>query len=196
MQPDEQLPDILRKQQPPPPPSGEPEVGEFRQGSPFSQWALSRYLVGRAITESVGSALMWVGLIVLGLGAVGEWALDSTALAVLLVIVAVFVLLLRWVLLSVVRRITAFSQYAPVEDRMNSLVADTRSDVLRELRRIGLPGRTLTLPLLAFRFIGSRRRKDTFEKLRGFDITRVVPKARLDETVLLLRAAFTGGVQN
>lgn len=66
--------------------------------------------------------------------------------------------------------------------------------MLRELRRIGLPGRVVTLPLLALRLPGRRRRADTVTRLRGFDIERVVPKARLDETFLLLRGAFTGDV--
>jgi hypothetical protein len=197
MEPDPQrTPEILRKPASgPQPPRAEPEVGEFRPGSPFSQWALARYLVGRAITESVGTALMTAALVILALAAVAEWVVKSTLLAVLLVIVAVMVLLLRWVLLTVVRRLTAFTQFGPIEQRMNSLVDDTRSDVLSELRRIGLPGRVWTLPLLPFRFIGRSRRAKTMERLRTFEIARVVPKARLDETYLLLRQTFTGGVR-
>lgn len=183
-------PDLLRKRAAGAPPP-EPEVGDFRQGSPLSQWALSRYLVGRAVAESAGIALLLLALGVLGLAAVAEWALHSTLLAVLLVIVAVLVLLLRRVLLAVVRRLTAVDR--PVEDRLTALVADTRSDVLRELRRVGLPGRTLTLPLLALRFLRRRRRAQTVTRLRAFEIERVVPKARLDETFLLLRGAFTDG---
>jgi hypothetical protein len=195
VEPDPQrTPEILRKPAPGQPPRGEPEVGDFRQGSPFSQWALARYLVGRALTESVGIALMTVSLVILALAAVAEWVLGSTLLAVLLVVVAVMVLLLRWVLLAIVRRLTAFSQFAPVEERMNALVSDTRSDVLGELRRVGLPGHTWTLPLLAFRFLGRSRRADTLARLKTFETGRVVPKARLDETFLLLRQAFTGGV--
>ena len=44
----------------------------------------------------------------------------------------------------------------------------------------------LTLPLLAVRLAG-KRRKDTFERLRAFEIDRAVPPARLDELHLLLR---------
>jgi hypothetical protein len=189
-------PEILRKPAAgqPPPPWGAPEVGDFRPGSPFSQWALARYLVGRAITESVGTALMTASLVILALAAVAEWVVKSTLLAVLIVIVAVMVLLLRWVLLALVRRLTAFSQFGPVEERMTALVDDTRSDVLSELRRIGLPGRVWTLPMLPFRFIGRSRRARTMERLRTFEIARVVPRARLDETYLLLRQTFTGGV--
>lgn len=196
MEPDpNRTPDILRKQpRGQQPTSAEPEVGDFRPGSPFSQWALARYLVGRALTESVGNALLAVALVVFAVAAVAEWVLDSTALAVLLTIVAVLVLVLRWILLAVVRRLTAFSQFGPIEERMSALVADTRGDVLRELRRVGLPGHIITLPLLAFRFVGGTRRADTVAKLRTFEIARVVPKARLDETFLLLRQAFAGGV--
>ncbi len=102
-------------------------------------------------------------------------------------------LLLRWVLLAVVRRLTAFSQYAPIEERINALVADTRADVFRELRRVGLPSHMWTLPLLPIRLVRSKRRADTVERLRAFELARVVPKARVDETFLLLRQASTGG---
>lgn len=186
-------PDILRKRAGGVPPD-EAEVGDFRQGSPLSQWALGRYLVGRALAESVGNALLAVAVVVLALAAVGEWVLDSTVLAVLLVIIAVGVLLLRWILLAVVRRLTGFTQFEPIEERMKALVDDTRSDVLRELRRVGLPGRVFTLPLLAFRFLGRSRRADTLARLRKFETERAVPKARLDELHLLLRQAFGGGV--
>jgi hypothetical protein len=190
----ERTPDLLRKRPPPRQPPGDaPEVGEFRQGSPLSQWALARYLVGRALTESVGTALLGLGVVLLALAAFSEWVLHSTLLAVLVVIIAVGVLILRWILLAIVRRLTAFTQYAPVEARMTALVSDTRSDVLRELRRIGLPGRPWTLPLLVLRFLGRTRRADTVARLRRFEITRVVPAARLDELILLLRQAFGGG---
>jgi hypothetical protein len=188
-------PEILRKRARGAP-RDEPEVGDFRQGSPLSQWALGRYLVGRALTESVGNALLAVAVVVLGLAALAEWALGSTLLAVLLVIIAVGVLILRWILLSIVRRLTGFTQYAPVEQRMKALVDDTRSDVLRELRRVGLPGRVFTLPLLGFRFLGHDRRADTLTRLRNFETERAVPKARLDELHLLLRQAFGGGLES
>ena len=181
-------PEYLRKR------TDEPEVGEFRQGSPLSQWGLSRYLVGRAITESVGAALLVVAVVVLALAALADWGAHSTAVAVLLVLVALGVLVLRWAMLSIVRRLTGFRRFGNLEEPMTALVDDTRSDVLRELRRLGLPGRTLTLPLLAFRFLGRGRRKDTITKLRGFDLERAVPKARVDEMFLLLRKGFSGDV--
>lgn len=182
-------PQILRK---PAARGPQAEVGEIRQGSPLSQWALGRYLVGRALTESVGNALLGVALVLLALAVAAEWLLDTTALAVLLVILACGVLLLRWILLSVVRRLTGFSQFAPVEERMKALVDETRVDVLREMRRVGLPGRVFTLPLLALRLFSRKRRKDTLARLRMFEAERAVPKARLDELHLLLRQVFGG----
>jgi hypothetical protein len=181
-------PDFLRKR------TADPEVGEFRQGSPLSQWGLSRYLVGRAITESIGSALLVVAVVVLAVAALLEWGAHSTALAVLVVLVALGVLVMRWAMLAIIRRLTGFRRFGPIEERMTALVNDTRSDVLRELRRLGLPGRTLTLPLLGFRFFGRARRKDTITKLRNFDLERAVPKARVDGMFLLLRQAVRGGV--
>jgi hypothetical protein len=161
------------------------EVGEFRQGSPLTQWALARYLVGRALGESVGHTLLVVALVVFALAAGCEWGLDSTFLAVVLAVLGLLVLLVRAVLRSVLRRLTAADRYGPVEARLRALVAETRGDVRKELRRVGLPSHTVTLPLLAIRLIG-KRRKATLARLREFDIDRAVPKARLDELHLLL----------
>jgi len=168
--------------------SADGEVGEFRQGSPLSQWALARYLVGRAIGESVSRTLLVVaGLLLLAAVAV-QWGLHLTLVTVLIVIVLLGVLLLRWLLRAILRRLTAADRYGPIEERLRELVSDTHGDVLRELRRLGLPSHLWTLPLLALRLAG-RRRAETFERLRAFDIDRAVPKARLDELHLLLRDA-------
>lgn len=167
------------------------EVGEFRQGSPLSQWALARYLVGRAIGESVSRTLLVLAVVVLAVAVAVQWGLHLTFVTVLLVLAAGFVLVLRWVLRAVLRRLTAADRYGPIETRLRALVADTRGDVLRELRRVGLPSHLLTLPLLALRLAG-RRRTETLERLRGFEIGRAVPRARLDELHLLLRQAAGG----
>lgn len=163
------------------------DVGDFRQGSSLSRWALARYLVGRAIAESVGTSMLLAALAVLGLSAL-IWVAGSVFWSVLVGVVALAVLAMRALLLGLLRRLTAAGQYRPLEDRMRRLVRDTRADVMRELRRIGLPGRTLTLPLLGWRLVG-RRRAETFTRLRGFDIERAVPRGRLDELHLLLRSA-------
>jgi hypothetical protein len=164
------------------------EVGEFRQGSPLSQWTLARYLVGRAIGESVSRTLLVVAGLLLVAAVAIQWGLHLTLVTVLLVIVLLFVLVLRGLLRAILRRLTAADRYGPIEHRLRELVSDTHGDVLRELRRLGLPSHLLTLPLLAVRLAG-RRRAETFERLRGFDIDRTVPKARLDELHLLLREA-------
>jgi hypothetical protein len=190
--PAEQIPDLLRKPSPPPPPD-EPEVGEFRPGTPFSQAALAGYLVGRVVTESLGMALYVGAAGVLVLAAVAEWVLHWTVVAVLLVIFAVIVLLMRAALLAVIRRLTGFSRYGPLEERVRALVSDTRSDVLRELRRVGLPGRMWTLPALPMRLVGSRR-ADTLARLRKFRPANAVPQSRVDELHLVLSQAVNGGM--
>ena len=106
----------------------------------------------------------------------------------LLVIFAVGVLVLVLALRAVLHRLTAVHRYSPLERRLRSLVTDTHRDVLRELRRIGLPGHTLTMPLLAARLAG-RRRKETLARLRAFDVGRAVPRSRIDELHMLLRTA-------
>lgn len=160
------------------------EIGAFTQGNPASRWALARYLVGRAVGESISRSMLVVGLAVLAIAGLVAWA-GSTPWTVLIAIVGLGVLLLRLLLVAVLRRLTVTTDPA-VEQRLRSLVAETRRDVLRELRRIGLPGRTWSLPWLAIRLLG-RRRANTLAKLRTFEVERVVPAARLDELHLLLR---------
>lgn len=162
------------------------DVGAFEQGDQVSRWALARYLVGRAVAESVSRSLLLVGVLLLALAVLSQTLLHTTLLTVLIVIMAAGVFLLRAVLGAVLRRLTAADQVGPLESRLRALVADTRKDVLRELRRVGLPGHTATLPLLAFRLLGKRRRA-TVQRLRGFELERAVPRARLDELHLLLR---------
>lgn len=162
------------------------EVGDFEQGSPVSRWALARYLVGRAVGESLGRSLLVIGLLLLAVAAVSGTALHSTAIAVLVALVALGVLAMRAVLRAVLGRLTAARDVAPYERRLRALVADTRADVLRELRRVGLPGRTITLPLLAWRLLRRRHRATTVARLRRFDLDRAVPRTRLDELHLVL----------
>jgi hypothetical protein len=163
------------------------EVGSFEQGTEFSRWALARYLVGRAIGESVSRTLVLVAVIALGLAAVSTWVLHIVFLTVLLVIFAAGVLFLALAVRALLRWLTAVDRYSPGDRRFRSLVTDTHRDVMRELRRIGLPGRTLTMPLLAARLAG-RRRKETLARLRAFDVERAVPGSRVDELHMLLRS--------
>jgi hypothetical protein len=168
------------------------DVGTFEPGTPFSRWALARYLVGRVILERVSSSLLMVAGVLLVLVVVAEWVLDSLFLAVVLAVIAVFVLILRAVLRAVLKRLMAAKVYGPMEERLGEIVDGGRKDVLAELRRVGLPSRTLTLPLLAFRLIG-RRRQATIARMREFDVDRAVSKTRRDELHMLLREAVGRG---
>jgi hypothetical protein len=165
------------------------DVGAFEQGSPASRWALARYLVGRAVLESVSRSLFVVALLVLALAVVVQVTVHWTFFAVLIGIVGFGVLGFRALLRAVLSRLMAAGQVAPLEQRLRALVADTRSDVRRELRRIGLPSHTWTLPLFAFRLLSRKRRPDTVARLRTFDVDNVVPRTRIDELHLLLRNA-------
>lgn len=165
-------------------------VGEFRQGSDASRWALARYLVGRAIGEAVGRSLLVVAVLILAAAGLLEVG-GHPFWAVLCVLAALGVLLVRATLRALLRPLTAIGATgiaAATEARLRSAVDDTRADVLRELRRLGLPGRTWTLPLLALRLARRRKRADTLERLRGFDVDKVVPASRVDELHLLLQA--------
>jgi hypothetical protein len=170
----------------PPPDRDEPEVGDFDQGTPGSRWALGRYLVGRAVAEYVSRALLVFALVVIAVAALIYW-LGPTWVAVLIVLFALSVLLMRWVLTALLGRVTSAAYFGPAEGRMRELVADTRGDVRRELRRIGVPSRTWTLPLLGLRLLRRKSRAATLERLRRFDADRVVPRARLDELHLIVR---------
>jgi hypothetical protein len=167
------------------------DVGNFRQGTQASQWALARYLVGRAVAEALGRGLMIAALGVVALAALVSWA-GSAFWAVVVFLVALGILVLRSLLLGLLRRLPLMAGYGSLEQRLRALVADTGKDVLRELRRVGLPSHSWTLPLLAVRLIG-RRRRETAERLRHFEVDRVVPAVRLDELHLLLRSATGHG---
>jgi hypothetical protein len=162
------------------------DVGAFEQGTPISRWALARYLVGRAIGESLSGALLIAALVILVLAGLVEW-LGSTFWSIVIAVLALGVLVMRAALRAVLLRVMAAEQVGPLETRLQALVADTRSDVLGELRRIGLPGRTWTLPLLPLRLLGRNRRRKTLARLRTFDLDRVVPRSRVDELHLILR---------
>jgi|KBSSwiStaDraftv2_1062776.scaffolds.fasta_scaffold06538_6 hypothetical protein len=173
------------------------DVSEFRLGvppaggggSPLSQWALARYLVGRSIASSIGMSLLLIVAVIAAV-AVGLWfAVDSHLWAIFVGILALIVLLFRTLLMALVGRLTVTRQYGPLEDRLKALVRDTRSDVLAELRRIGLPGRIWSLPALGTRLVRGKTRAETFQALRQFQLGRVVPAARVDELHLLLKQA-------
>jgi hypothetical protein len=179
--------------QPVPLPSGRgtPEVGSFRQGSEASRYALARYLVGRAVGESMSRGLLVLGLVVLAVAGLLEWR-GATVWAVVVAIVALGVLALRSLLAGVLNRLTAVAADGASERRLRAVLKDTRADVLRELRRVGLPGRTWSMPLLALRLLRPSRQRETVARLRQFEIERAVPPARLDEVHLLLRARLRG----
>lgn len=163
-----------------------PDVGPFEQGTPGSRWALGRYLVGRAIGENVRRGLTLVTLFVVGLAALAWW-LGPTWLAALIAIVAACVLLFRWALGGLLRQATGAGHFGPMEDRMRRLVADTRGAVRVELRRIGVPSRAWTLPLLAWRLVRRKHRPETLRRLGRFDVERVVSGSQVDELQMIVR---------
>lgn len=164
----------------------DPEVGDFRQGSEGSRWLLGRYLLGRVIGEFVSGALLVV-VIALAAFAIAMYFVSPTWLAVLIGLLALAVLVVRVLFAAVLRRFSGAAMFGPVEARMRPLVSDTRADVRRELRRLGLPSRVWTMPLLAWR-LRRRRRADTLRRFREFDAARVVPDSRVDELHLLVRS--------
>jgi hypothetical protein len=170
------------------PPETEAEVGSFRHGTPLSQWALARYLVGRALAQSVGIGMVWVAAALAVLAVICQVVLHAPVLTAVVVILLIGVLVLRALLVWLVRRLTG-RRFGPLEQRVTVLVRDTRGAVLRELRRCGLPGHTWSLPLLGFRLISRRRRAETLARLRTFDTARAVPPARLDELHLVVQGA-------
>lgn len=162
------------------------DVGAFTQGTEASRAALARYLVGRAIGESVNRSLLIVALIFAALTGLLVWA-DSAFGAVVFALITLAVLAMRAILGAVLRRLAGARSRDPMDRQLRSLVRATRRDVLAELRRAGLPSHTVTLPLLAARLASRRRRPETVARLRTFRVDNVVPPGRLDELHLLLR---------
>ena len=165
------------------------EVGAFRQGTPFSQWALARYLVGRSIGASLSRTLLALAVLLLAVAALLYWVAHTTFGALVVAVIGLMVLALRAVLRWVLNKITAAGHYGPLEARLCDLVSETRGDILAELRRVGLPGRSWTLPLLAVRLVRPTTRRATLERLTRFDVDRAVTPARVDELHHVLRAA-------
>jgi hypothetical protein len=166
-------------------------IGDFRQGNQLTQWALARYLLGRALAVQASRTLIGLALLIAAVAVLVYYG-GLTVLAVLIGLMAVVVLGVRSLVGALLRR-TTMAMLPPAADQaLNRLVRDTRADIGRELRRIGLPGRPWTMPLLIGRILG-RRRADTFARLREFDVDRVVPAARLDELHWLVTAAASRG---
>ncbi len=170
--------------------TGGPDVGAYEQGTAASRWALARYLVGRALGESVGRSLLVVALGVLGVAGLAQWA-GATFWAIVIALFALGLLAMRALVRTLLRRLTAGDGFGPVEQRLRTLVTQTRRDVHRELRRVGLPGHTWTLPLLALRLLRPRRRAETLARLRCFRVDNVVSRTRLDELHLALQQRGT-----
>ncbi len=165
------------------------EVGDFRQGSPFSRWALARYIVGRVILLRVGWSLLGIGVVLLAVAATLEIWLHVAAAAIVLLVVGGGVLLMRTALQAILRRVMG-AAFGPLEDRLDTTVRGAGGDVQRELRRVGLPSHLLTLPLLPLRMLGRRRRRDTLNRLKQFEVERAVSPSRLDELHLVLQQAL------
>jgi hypothetical protein len=167
------------------------DVGAFRPGDELSRWALGRYLLGRALAVVVGRALLGIAVVIAAI-AVAVYFGGVTVLAVLIGLVAVAVLAARALLNAILRHTTVPAMRPDAERKLRLLVADTRKDVMVELRRLGLPGRAVTMPLLVTRLAG-RRRGEVARRLRDFDVERVVPAHRLDDLHLLLNAQARRG---
>lgn len=162
------------------------DVGAFEQGTPASRWALARFLVGHAVIDALARGLVVLAVVFAGLCVLTARVGHATFWAVLLGLVALAFLGARAALRGLLRRLAPADPRAARE--LRALVSATRADVLAELRRVGLPGRTWTMPALAVRFVG-RRRRDTVARLRRFEVNRAVPQARIDALHLLLRDA-------
>lgn len=168
----------------------EPEIGRA-PSNPLTDAILARYLVGRAVASRVSVSLLAIALILL-VGATALWEWGPRWLAVIAVLVAIVVAAFRVLVMAILRRVLAVGQLGRAEDQVRALVADTGADLRRELRRIGLPGSVLGLPVLAGRLFSRRRRAETLSRLAQFDVGRVVPKGRRDELAFVVRNELQG----
>ncbi len=165
------------------------DIGAFPQGDVAARWILGRYLLGRALGRYLSRALLTISLLVLALAALA-YVGGVTWLAVLIALIALSVLAFRAAIAALLRRLVPGGR-AGLDGHdaahLRALVAGTGADVGRELRRLGLPSRSWTFPLLLLRLAG-RRRAETMRRLREFDIERVVQPARLDELLMLVQS--------
>lgn len=169
---------------------GAPADGFGRQGTSFSQWALARYLVGRALGVSVSNNLLVIALLLFGFAAVLQWVVGTTFWAIVVAVVGLMVLGMRAVIRWALNKLTAADRYGPLEQRLRTLVSETRGDIFAELRRVDLPGHTWSVALLAINLVRPKRRGETLARLRQFDVDRAVTPARVDELHHIMRAAF------
>lgn len=161
------------------------EVGDFRQGDPATRAVLARFLVARTVGDGAVRALLLVALAFAALTVVLV-ALSVPAFFSVLAALVTLAWFAAWrVARALWRGLTGGRSLEPVRADLDRVVAETRPDVRRELRRIGLPAHPLAALVLARRLVGARRAQ-TREAMRRFDVDRVVPPARLDEAFLLL----------
>jgi hypothetical protein len=156
-------------------------------GRPDSEAALRQYLLTRALGRSVMSTVQWSAIAILLLAA-GCWLIGLKVLAVLIGIVALFVLLFRSLLSAIGRRLSGADRLGPVEPQVRRLVARTGRGLRRELRRAGLPGTPWAPLLILLRLMRPYRRRQTAQALARVDLNRVVPASQLDELHLLLQS--------
>ncbi|MCU1690091.1 MAG: hypothetical protein JWN61_3385 [Pseudonocardiales bacterium] len=170
--------------------SGAPEgvsVGRFRQGSLSTQLALGRYLVGRVIIARISAGLMVTALVILAI-AVLVWFVGPHWLAVLIGLLALPVLFVRSLVRWFIGKITEARIFGPAEDQVRKMIGDTGGDFRRELRRIGVPSGMFSFPLLLIRLMRRSSRRTLLDRMRGFDLTNVVPASRVDELHMLIRS--------
>ncbi len=163
--------------------TAEPPIEQAGTGA--TALMLARYLVGRALAARLSLAL-WLVAGILFAGAVALWIVDAHWVAVVFALLGLFVLGVRALVMFVLRKVMAVGRLGAAEARITELVHDTGGDLRRELRRIGLPGSVLAMPVLLIRILG-KRRKQTFQWMRRFDVTNVVPASRRAELDFLVR---------
>ena len=164
--------------------SPQPEVQQA--GTGVTALMLARYLVGRAVAAQVSVTLWALGGILLVLGVLVWFFVGPHWFAILMALFGLIVLGVRALVMLVLRKVMAVGRLGEAEGRIAGLVHDTGGDLRRELRRIGLPGSVVGMPLLALRIMG-RRRAQTFERMRRFDVANVVPRSRRAELEFIVR---------
>lgn len=167
------------------------EVGDFRQGDPASRWALARYLVARTLGDNAVRAVLGVAILFAVLTVVLVAVSAPVALSVLVGLVTLGWFVAWRIARALWSRLTGGPALAPVRHELDKLVGETRPDVRRELRRLDLPAHPFAAFAFAVRLIG-RRRAETTTRMRGFDVDRVVPAARVDRVYLLLEQVQPG----
>jgi hypothetical protein len=149
-----------------------------------------RYLLGLLAVDHVRTLTRW--WFVPAIAGIVLFFLVPRWIGVLVFVLGVLVLVGRIVLVRAVGRLSLARRYRPVENDLRAAVEAGKANLRSELRRVGLPSGTWTLPLSAIRLARGTDRSAARSRLREVEIHRILPDAQLTRALRVLDQAAPG----